>query len=230
MEGRLEGQNGGRKRGLLMFAAGMIWTVALSGTGSGGGLSVLPLSPSAEPYVASTLVLLNNTLIPGHFVAANGLGPVGVAYDSDKGEVFVASYSRNTVSVISDGTHAVIATIPGCNGDPCGLAYDAGRGEVFVTNFNADTVSVISDTTNTVVANISVGRNPFGIAYNAAKAEIFVANSGSNNVSVISDSTNTVVASVPVGFDPRGVAYDAGRGEIHVVNGDSDSVSVISDS
>src|SRR5207302_8440633 len=112
MEGRLEGQNGGRKRGLLMFAAGMIWTVALSGTGSGGGLSVLPLSPSAEPYVASTLVLLNNTLIPGHFVAANGLGPVGVAYDSDKGEVFVASYSRNTVSVISDETNTLVANIP----------------------------------------------------------------------------------------------------------------------
>ena len=125
----MEGQNGGRKRGLLMFAAGMIWTVALSGTGSGGGLSVLPLSPSAEPYVASTLVLLNNTLIPGHFVAANGLGPVGVAYDSDKGEVFVASYSRNTVSVISDETNRMgpwAACGDGCPG--MGLAGSAQGG------------------------------------------------------------------------------------------------------
>src|SRR5437773_2205361 len=134
MEGRLEGQNGGRKRGLLMFAAGMIWTVALSGTGSGGGLSVLPLSPSGEPYVASTLVLLNNTLIPGHFVAANGLGPVGVAYDSDKGEVFVASYSRNTVSVISDETNTVVANIPVGNGGLSTLAYDSGKREMFVAS------------------------------------------------------------------------------------------------
>src|SRR2546429_9739384 len=112
MGGHLEGRNGGRKGGLLIFAAVVIWAVALSGTGAGKGLSVHPFSPSGEPRVASTLVLLNNTLLPGHFVAANGLGPVGVAYDSDKSEVFVASYSRNTVSVISDKTNTLVANIP----------------------------------------------------------------------------------------------------------------------
>jgi YVTN family beta-propeller protein len=88
-----------------------------------------------------------------------GGSPQGVAYDSGKGEIFVATsrgdYLNGTVSVISDITNTVTETIPAGIG-PYGVAYDSGKSEIFVTNryayFNvmfpptiSDTVLVISD-------------------------------------------------------------------------------------
>ncbi len=192
---------------------------------------------SGRPYVIDTLVLFNNTLVPGNFLAASGPFPSGAAYDSGKGEVFVAD--SGSVSVISDATNAVVATVAE-SGDfsyatPNGVAYDSGKGEVFVANSGTDlgpgSVSVISDTTNTVVATIAV--EGFDVAYDSAKGELFVANSAygflSSGVTVISDATNNVVAVVPVEGGPFGVAYDSGKGEVFVADAGSNNVSVISD-
>ena len=87
----------------------------------------------------------------------------GAAYDSGKGEVFVTNAGSDTVSVISDRTNAVIATVP-MRFAPYAIAYDSAKGEIFVANGNAatklGTVSIISDSTNTVVANVTVGSDP----------------------------------------------------------------------
>src|SRR5437870_5138169 len=181
--------------------------------------------------VAFTLVLVNNSVFPGNFLAANGLGPVAIVYDPAKAEIFVANAQSNSVSVISDATKSLVAIIPVGEG-PQGIAYDSGKGEIYVANGYSDTVSVISDASNTVIATIPVGSNPWGVAYDAAKGEVFVANKFSDSVSVISDATNTVVANVPVpGFpsNPEGVAYDPARGEVFVAAYDTGTVSVISD-
>ena len=185
-------------------------------------------SCSPAPCVANTLVLRNNTLVPGNFLASNGLNPIAVGYDSGKGEVFVADPDSNTVSVISDASNTVVTTIP-VGITPVGVAYDSGKGEVFVANWNSNSVSVISDASNTVVATIPVGTNPQGVGYDSGKAEVFVANTGSNTVSVISDASNTVVATIPVGSEPYGVGYDSGKGVVFVANSNSSTVSVISD-
>src|SRR3989442_430741 len=186
---------------------------------TGGGISLrasaagkgeVPLDQTA-PFVAYTLVLFNNTLVPGNFLAGNGVYPTGIAYDRPRGEIFVADGGSNNVSVISDTTNAVVATIR-VGANPFGVVYDGGKGEVFVTNQVSNNVSVISDATNSVVASIPVGAYPTGVAYDSAKGEMFVTNYISNNVSVISDATNAVVASIPVGTNPFGVAYTTARG------------------
>ena len=106
--------------------------------------------------------------------------PVQVAYDSGKGEVFVSNYGSNTVSVISDSTNKVVATIEVGSG-PAGSAYDPAKGEVFVSNFGSNTVSVISDSTNAVVTNVTIassgtgGSGPNGIAYDPTRGELYVA-------------------------------------------------------
>ncbi len=109
-----------------------------------------------------------------------GAFPWGIAYDSAKGEIFVANSGNGavhgTVSVISDSNNTVIETINVANG---AASY---------------TDSVISDITTTVVATINVGTFPWGVAYDSAKGEIFVTNASPGTVSVISDSTNTVIA------------------------------------
>ena len=147
------------------------------------------------------------------------------------------------MSVISDATNSVVATVP--LGDfPGAIAYDSAKGEMFVTNDGRNPsdvsasntavgmISVISDETNTVVANVSVGPFPDGIAYDSAKGELFVSSSGSTasrgSVSIISDATNTVTASVPVD-DAGAIAYDSGKGELFVVTPNSNSTSIVSD-
>ncbi len=186
--------------------------------------------PSVSPSVAYTLDLCTNTLYTGNAfpTGCGGAHPDKVAYDSGKGEVFVANEGSNNVSVISDSSNRVVASIPvGVN--PQDVAYDSGKGEVFVSNGGSNNVSVISDSSNTVVATVNVGSDPNDVAHDSGKGEVFVANWNSNNVSVISDSSNTVVATVSVGVNPWGVAYDSGKGEVFVTNWGSNSVSVISD-
>jgi YVTN family beta-propeller protein len=226
------GSNLGQRFGAVGGREGPASPTSGSALAVAGSSRNSPPQPSGagSPFEASTLVLLNNTLIPGNFVASNGRGPFGVTYDGRKGEVFVGNFGSNTVSVISDATHTVVASI-GVE-SPAGLAYDGGKGEVFVTNSSSSDwskVSVISDATNRVVARIAVGYNPYGVAYDSGAGEIFVTNSGSGNLSVITDSTNTVDRGPTVGSDPLGVAYDSGKGEIFVTNFGSQNVSVISD-
>jgi len=191
--------------------------------------------PSSAWEVAHTLVLLNNTLMPGNFIGANGWSPLDATYDTGKSEVYMTNYNPyypDAVSVISGVTHTVIATIGlPVGSSPQGVAYDAGKGEVFVANYGSNTVSVISDETHTVIATIGlpVGSSPQGVAYDAGKGEVFVTNYISNTVSVISDATNSVLASIPVDSRPWGLAYDDGKGEVFVANSNSNTVSVISD-
>ena len=190
----------------------------------------IPEAPAASPSVAYTLDLCTNHLYAGNALPTNcsGVGPMGVAYDSGMGEIFVTNYVSNNVSVISDANNTAVAVIH-VGGGPGAVAYDSGKGEVLVANYGSNDVSVISDTTNTVIATIPVGVEPVGVAYDSGKGEVFVANGNSNNVSVISDASNSVVATIPVGTGPVGVAYDSGKGEVFVTNYLSDSVSVISD-
>jgi YVTN family beta-propeller protein len=160
-------------------------------------------------------------------------GPNGVAYDSGKGEIFVANEFAGSVSVISEATNTIIATIP-VGVRPWGVAYDAGRGEIFVSNRGSRTVSVISDATNTVVATIQIPPEHFpgAMAYDAGKDEIFVgidSSVGDSSINVISDTTNTVVATFPIDNFPSGLAYDPVKGEIFVSCSIANSVNVVSD-
>jgi len=175
-----------------------------------------------------------------------------MAYDSGKGEVFVVngtqvpnSTPNETVSVISDATNTVVATVKvAASGNNLGLAYDSGKGEVFVAGTYTDPVSVISDSTNTVVANVNVSiTSPTGagaglsnaIAYDSARGELFVSAAegsyfnGAGIAGIISDNNNTLVGTVAVGHHPLNIAYDSGKGEVFVDNQGDNTVSVVSD-
>jgi YVTN family beta-propeller protein len=163
-------------------------------------------------------------------VISVGAVPEGIAYDSSKGEIFVANTNDNSVSVISDADNTVVATIS-VGRHPTGLAYDSGKGEVFVAT--SDGVSIISDESNTVVATVALANYPSTVLYDSGKGEIFVACSIPNNngsVAIISDDTNAVIATVIVGHVPGNMAYDSAKGEVYVPNVADNTVSVISDS
>jgi YVTN family beta-propeller protein len=193
------------------------------------------------PYVAKTLVLLNNSLVSGNFIAQSGVDPFAATYDSGTGSLYVTNLVSNSVSVIANGSPYPMTTVP-VGLAPNGIAYDSGKGEIFVADqgegvinqsnltFNGSALTVISDTNNSVVATIPVGFDPIGVAYDSGKGEIFIADSHSNNVTVVSDATNRIVTNISVGEHPWGVAYDPAAGLVFVTDWVSDNVSVISDS
>jgi YVTN family beta-propeller protein len=178
---------------------------------------------SGPPEVTHTIDLVNNTNLPDNALPGNGLGPQSIAYDSGKGEIFVADDYTQNVSVVSDTTNEVVATVP-VGVDPDFLTYDSGRGEVFVSFPFSDHLSVISDSTNTVVANIPLSGAPYGSTYDSQKAEIFV----STGLEVISDSNNTVVSQIPPHGCCYALAYDRAKGEIFGTDGIG-NVSVFND-
>ena len=147
------------------------------------------------PYVTSTLVLPNDSLVAGNFNAVNPVNPSGAVYDSGTGQLYVADSSSGNVSVINAATGEVVAGIR-VGAEPFEMAYDRGKGEIFVTNYGQGTVSVISDRNDTVVATVPVGTEPDGVAYDSATGDVYDANGNSSqntgglgNVSVISIRT-----------------------------------------
>jgi YVTN family beta-propeller protein len=191
------------------------------------GSSTLGLS--TVPKVSDTLVLFNNTLVPGNYLAGNGLDPKDAAYDPVNGMLYIAEYGTSNLSIVDPATNLVVGSIP-VGGVLAGITYDSGTNELFVSGGGLG-LSVIDPTTNTIVATVATSEGPWGLAYDSGAHEVFVADYFSANVSVFSDVTNSLVATIPVGDYPVGVTYDPVLGEIFV--GDyspgQPGVSVIND-
>jgi len=190
--------------------------------------------------VASTLVVFNNTSIPGDYeVAENGAqgDVIAMAFDNLSGQVFALS-EGGVVSVVSDVTDEVVHSFyPTYLGTPAGIAFDYKDNELFILYYNylaASYVEVVSASTTSFVATVTVQDGAAGIAYDSGLGEVFVSNAQSENVSVISAATNSVVATVylPVGV-PESMVYDSGQHEVFVLNDQYDlyhtNVTVISD-
>ena len=203
--------------------------------------SIQVISDSTNQQVADISAAL--TQYPGP--------PYNLAYDSAKGEIWVAASTG--VYAISDATNQVVANVttnaPASWGTLTQAAYDPKTGEVFVsysdfTGAYTPYIQVISDSSNTVVANLTQAAIT-GIIDDSAKSEIFASqyldSSGlsSGNVYVISAQTNTVTNTISLGGIPGLEAYDSVKGEIFVANsiwnssapgGYSYVIDVISDS
>jgi YVTN family beta-propeller protein len=202
--------------------------------------------PSRRLFLLALILLCALSSFPAHVygqtvVATIGVGdgPTSLAFDSAKGEIFVANSGSNTVSVISDITNTVVASVSvGSQGNPVGLVYDSARGVVFVTISRnvvyGNSVSVINDTTNTLVGNLAFGQSPLnGIAYDSGKGELFVASPGGSTqvnqgplvaesgstIYAISDANGTVLASVDVGPVPPGLVYNSNKADTPIPSG-----------
>jgi YVTN family beta-propeller protein len=230
----------GGARGGAVFPASTGLTDSLA-KGFGPNSNLRGAGPASSGWaVTSTLVIYNNTSIPGNYDDyTNGAQDPIVAetFDNLTGEVFALSYG-DIVSVISDATNEVVHTFyPTPLGTPAGIAFDYKDNEVFILYYNylaTSYVAVVSATTTTVLATVAVQYSSEGIAYDSGLGEVFVSNAQSENVSVISTATNSVVATVslPLGV-PETMVYDSGQHEVFVINDQYDlyhtNVTVISD-
>jgi YVTN family beta-propeller protein len=180
-------------------------------------------SAPANPVVNDTLVLTNDTVVPGNFLAGNAPDPTFEVYDPAKGEVFVSDVTSNFVFVINDTTGLIVrwVSVPG---SPNGLAYDSERGEIFVAASDSGNVTVINDTNDSVVASIHVGGVPYELAHVGLMGEVIASNLVSDNLSVTNDTNDSVAATIPLGGASSVIAYVAAEFEVWVSVPEDDSI------
>ncbi|HME18875.1 MAG TPA: YncE family protein, partial [Nitrososphaerales archaeon] len=157
-------------------------------------------------------------------------GPSGMASDQATGMVYVANPSSNHITVISNSSKSVVATIPVGIG-PWGVAVNVGANLIYVTNYGSGTISVINGATNMVANTIHIGTNLSGIALSPASTKMYVVDSGSDNVYVINTTTRALITTVAVGITPQGIAIGpAPTYTVFVTDSGSNTVTVIDSS
>jgi YVTN family beta-propeller protein len=166
-----------------------------------------------------------------YFTVPVGINPIGIAFDSANGYVYVANAASSNVTLLWGPSDRYTQSIYlGSGVGPEAIAYDASNGDVYTANFDNNNVSVISTSLNEVVASVPVGTYPVALGVDPSNGDVYVANSGSANVSVISGSQNKVIATIAVGVGPEGVAFGSGAGGyVFVSVAATDSISEISD-
>ena len=102
---------------VLVISAVVITVASALAPSSGSGMT----SPSTA---FGTVLDSNNTVVTTINVGGH---PHGLAYDSGRGEVFVANGASNNVSVIPDASNTVVSSVK-VGITPAGVAYDGGKG------------------------------------------------------------------------------------------------------
>jgi YVTN family beta-propeller protein len=135
-----------------------------------------------------------------------GTNPLGeLVYDSGKGEIFVPNYGSRNVSVISDATNTVVATVT-TDTFAWGAAYDPTADEIFVGNFNGafENITVISDITDKTVGSIyPVGESASSLAFDPTTGDLYAGDSVDGTVAVIAPVSGPV--RYPVTFTESGL-------------------------
>lgn len=145
-----------------------------------------------------------------------GLGPRGICCDPD-GNIYVANYLDNTVSVIGYKTDLVGESLD-VSINPNALCSDA-TGNIYVACSSAGLVAKI--TKDSKVEDIIVGRLPYAVCCDKSN-NIWVTNYNSNTVTKITASGAT--STYDVGTSPIAVDTD-NEGNIWVFNHDSKNIS-----
>ncbi len=158
-----------------------------------------------------------------HIGVPHGTGNGGIALDRSNGDLYVANYFGDTVTVISGATNRVVALVT-VGPQPDGTLYDPLSGLVYVSLFASSAVALLDPATDRTVGSVDVGSTPEGSVLLAADHLVAVANTGSNNVTLIDAETGAVVATLPGGSGPTGLAYDAAARLLFVTDVNSGTV------
>ena len=137
-----------------------------------------------------------------------GQSPDAIAYEPERGEVYIFNHAGNSATVI-DAKHAtVVATIP-LGGSPEFAVANANTDRIYCNLEDKSEVAVIDVAKHEVIARwpLAPGEEPTGIALDATHHRLFAA--CHNKIMVMLDTeTGKVVASVPIGAGTDGAAFD----------------------
>ncbi|MGH9920247.1 MAG: YncE family protein, partial [Nitrososphaerales archaeon] len=89
-----------------------------------GGLAMIIVTSSMLPLAHASVADVSSGII------RVGATPFGIAYDSTNGDLYVANFGSNTVSVINGKTESLISTIA-VGTQPYFLAFDQDNHDVY---------------------------------------------------------------------------------------------------
>lgn len=125
-----------------------------------------------------------------------GTNPSAIAFDPANGNVYVANYGSNTISVINGNTVTRSPISVGSGPD----SVTSGNGNVYVTNYNDNSISVI--TSGSIATTIGSITTPSSITFDSSNTNMYAGEFNQNSTAVISTqntstptSTTTSIAS-----------------------------------
>jgi YVTN family beta-propeller protein len=190
--------------------------------------SSVPPPPPASPTLLneSTLVLFNNTLVPGYDVSVSSSLPSIEVYDPQNNEVFVEGFYSGVIDGLNTQTNEVVSTIT-TGAYPNTLAYDATTNGLFFGLQTDDEVSLANASTGLVQRTVGIGFEPLAMAVDPVSGNLFVTgwnSTGTAYIAVLSGSTGVVDATFAFGMDrfpvagPNGLAYDPANGDFYIAS------------
>jgi len=137
-----------------------------------------------------------------------GQNPDAIAYEPQRGEVYIFNHTGNSVTVIDAKQAKVVATIP-LGGGPEFAVADANAGRVYCNVEDKSEVAVIDAAKHEVISRwpVAPGTEPSGIALNATRHRLF-ATCHNKMMAMLDTETGKVIATVPIGAGVDGCAFD----------------------
>jgi YVTN family beta-propeller protein len=184
-------------------------------------------SPSASPYAVlneSTLVLSNNTLVPGDFFSTSADLPSLETYDPLTNEVFVESFYGGAIDVISGSSDRVVATIS-TGAYPNTLAWDPVGNNLYFGLQTYDEVSLVNASTDLIERTVGIGIEPLAMAADPVSGNLFVTGTNSTGtafVAVLNGSSGVLQSTFSLGAarfpvaGPNGIVYDPEDGDFYI--------------
>jgi YVTN family beta-propeller protein len=137
-----------------------------------------------------------------------GQSPDAIAYEPERGEVYVFNHTGNSATVIDAKRAKVVATIP-LGGSPEFAVADANTDRIYCNLEDKSEVAVIDAAKHEVIARwpLAPGEGPSGITLDAAHHRLFA---GCHNKMMVMLDTETgkVVTTVPIGAGVDGCGFD----------------------
>src|SRR5262249_10508869 len=126
--------------------------------------------PSANKIYSVNVGSATLMMVDGKSQASKlvGMGefPCAIGLDLSSGEIFVANYGGNSVTIIDRVSGSAIDTVK-VDPQPQALAIDSIDHKVYVASTHAGTTTILDGAHNKVLATVKTGKFPFAVAVNS---------------------------------------------------------------
>ena len=166
--------------------------------------------------------------VPGGVLAsgwAGGASPSAVAFDPQRGLLFVTDRANDSVTLLNASSGRVEGSVR-VGAQPEAILDLAGPGLLVVANSGSDNLTVLNATSGALAGPpIAVGANPRALLWDPSAGLLVVADYGGSNLTLVNLTLGRSVGSLPVGLDPVGLALDPSTGYVFTVNAGSNNVT-----
>ncbi|HZY71138.1 MAG TPA: hypothetical protein VFF67_09215 [Thermoplasmata archaeon] len=180
-------------------------------------------TPGIEPHVLATLGLLNDSVVTGNVPMAQGLQPLGIAFDSLTGLYYIGYGGPNGIAEYN----ATARTVPRVVPVPVGVSVlvdDPATHQLLVPMNNSTFVYGASNLS--LVRKLPAGSPIASLALDAANQTAFVSLSGKPTVEEFNVTTGARVRLISVLGQAEGLAYSPDSGDVYVADAGTSNVSV----